>query len=97
MAWDLYVAGTEITKTHKVLSRKLKEKYQFEYKDVDRRATPKLKHIHITEGKKRETEVLQYSHRGPGVDMNIFMCIPVCRCKKQGTDTTGNNISFYMV
>jgi len=95
VAWDKHVASTGIIKTHKVLSRKLKEKYQFEYKDVDRRATPKLKHIHITEGKNGK-QMLQYSHQGPGAVMNIFRCAPLCRCKKQDTATTGKNISFYM-
>jgi hypothetical protein len=95
MAWDQHVASREIIKTHKALSRNLKEKYQFGYKDVDRRATPKLKHTHITEEKNRK-QVLQYSHQGPGIVMNIFRCTPLCRCKKQDTDTTGKNISFYM-
>jgi len=50
MAWDQHIASSEIIKTHKVLSKKLKEKCQFGYKDVDGRATLKLKHTHITEG-----------------------------------------------
>jgi hypothetical protein len=36
---------------YKALSRKLKEKYQFGYKDADRRETPKLKHTLLMGGK----------------------------------------------
>jgi len=79
MAWDQHIASREIIKTHKVLSRNLKEKYQFRYKDLDGRATLKLKHTHITAGKTRETEVIQYSHQGPGVVMKIFRGTPLYR------------------
>ena len=79
----------------KCLSRNRKEKYQFGHKDVDRRATPKLKHNHINENKRETETVPQYSHKGPELSRVYSAVLHYVRCKKQETDRREESLILY--
>jgi hypothetical protein len=62
---------------YKVLSIKLKEKYQFGYKDADRRAMPKLRHT-LNGGKKGNSNATLLAPGVPELSwiyLGVFHCI----------------------